>query len=192
MMMFGKCIQVRTNQVRHSYDFVIENVPLPGNTKPQTVNLKRLLDEVFSETVSTENDNHEPDVQPLKELFIALTEDSQKHNKHGLGRPREGVHACARKGKRTGHTTQEVYCRYSFPREFFPGADSDPSARGAIKEDPFHSGLRNVCLRRNDMLLNNFEGHIDWRTLINLWSVLEYLTKYATKPGKDSKIERTL
>ena len=30
-------------------------------------------------------------------------------------------------------------------------------------------------------------GNIDWRALINLWSVLDYLTKYATKPGSGSK-----
>ena len=36
------------------------------------------------------------------------------------------------------------------------------------------------------MLLANL-GNIDWRALINLWSVLDYLTKYATKPGKGSR-----
>ena len=36
------------------------------------------------------------------------------------------------------------------------------------------------------MLLANL-GNIDWRALINLWSVLDYLTKYATKPGNNSK-----
>ena len=36
------------------------------------------------------------------------------------------------------------------------------------------------------MLLCNL-GNIDWRALINLWSVLDYLTKYAGKAGKGSK-----
>ena len=36
------------------------------------------------------------------------------------------------------------------------------------------------------MLLMNL-GNIDWRALINLWSVLDYLTKYAGKGGKGSK-----
>ena len=35
------------------------------------------------------------------------------------------------------------------------------------------------------MLLANL-GNIDWRALLNLWSVLEYLTKYTTKAGKGS------
>ena len=30
-------------------------------------------------------------------------------------------------------------------------------------------------------------GNIDWRPLINLWSVLEYLTKYTSKVGKATK-----
>jgi hypothetical protein len=29
-------------------------------------------------------------------------------------------------------------------------------------------------------------GNIDWRALLNLWSVLEYLTKYSAKAGKGS------
>jgi hypothetical protein len=49
-------------------------------------------------------------------------------------------------------------------------------------------------LARNDSLINNFEehvilandGNIDWRPLLNLWSVLEYLTKYNAKSGKAS------
>ena len=36
------------------------------------------------------------------------------------------------------------------------------------------------------MLLLNL-GNIDWRALLNLWSVLEYLTKYTTKGGKGSR-----
>ena len=52
-----------------------------------------------------------------------------------------------------------------------------------------------MFLERNDGLLNNFEehlilsnlGNIDWRPLLNLWSVLEYLTKYTAKAGKGSK-----
>ena len=41
------------------------------------------------------------------------------------------------------------------------------------------------------MLLCNL-GNIDWRALINLWSVLDYLTKYATKSGKGSRNLNTL
>ena len=52
-----------------------------------------------------------------------------------------------------------------------------------------------MCLARNDALINSFEehllvqnlGNIDWRPLLNLWSVLEYLTKYNAKAGSGSK-----
>ena len=51
-----------------------------------------------------------------------------------------------------------------------------------------------MFLSRNDEFLNPFEehlllcnlGNIDWRALLNLWSVLEYLTKYSAKAGKGS------
>ena len=35
------------------------------------------------------------------------------------------------------------------------------------------------------LLLANL-GNIDWRALLNLWAVLEYLTKYTAKAGKGS------
>ena len=68
-------------------------------------------------------------------------------------------------------------------------------ACGCIEEDPHRKDLRNLFLSRNDTLLNNFENHlllmnlgnIDWRPLLNLWTVLEYLTKYTAKAGKGSK-----
>ena len=52
-----------------------------------------------------------------------------------------------------------------------------------------------MLLPRNDPLINSFEthlllanlGNIDWRPLINLWAVLEYLTKYSAKAGKPTK-----
>ena len=67
--------------------------------------------------------------------------------------------------------------------------------RGVIEEDPHRPELRNLFLERNDGLINNFEehlllanvGNIDWRPLLNLWAVLEYLTKYTAKAGKGSK-----
>ena len=67
-------------------------------------------------------------------------------------------------------------------------------------EDPYRLGLLNLLLGRNDQLINNFEAHlllanlgnIDWRPLINLWSVLEYLTKYSAKSAKPTKHLTTL
>ena len=76
-----------------------------------------------------------------------------------------------------------------FPRELLiPTEDK----KGEVRVDPFRQNLLNLYLARNDSLLNNFEEHIllmnkgnvDWRPLINLWSVLEYLSKYTAKAGK--------
>ena len=66
--------------------------------------------------------------------------------------------------------------------------------KAAVVDDPHRKGLRNLFLARNDPLLNSFEehlllcnmGNIDWRALLNLWAVLEYLTKYTAKAGKGS------
>ena len=87
---------------------------------------------------------------------------------------------------------KDIYCRYLFPREL---RDFDSEHNGTVEDDPHRAGLRNLFLARNDSLLNNFEehillmnlGNIDWRPLINLWSVLAYLTKYTSKVGSSSK-----
>ena len=58
--------------------------------------------------------------------------------------------------------------------------------KGQVRADPYRQNLLNLFLARNDPLINNLEehlllmnrGNIDWRPLINLWSVLEYLSKY--------------
>ena len=90
-----------------------------------------------------------------------------------------------------------MYCRYLFPRDLYrPTAEN----LGVVREDPYRPDLRNLFLERNDSLINNFEqhmllmnlGNIDWRALINLWSVLDYLTKYTAKAGKGSKNLDTL
>ena len=68
----------------------------------------------------------------------------------------------------------------------------DRRQKGQVRADPYRQNLLNLFLARNDPLINNFEehlllmnrGNIDWRPLINLWSVLEYLSKYTAKVGK--------
>ena len=100
-----------------------------------------------------------------------------------------GEHPCARQDKKTN----KVYCRYLFPRDLH--ASFPNGARGSIKDDPYRPDLRNLFLTRNDGLINNFEehlllanlGNVDWRPLLNLWSVLEHLTKYTAKCAHGSK-----
>ena len=82
-----------------------------------------------------------------------------------------------------------VYCRYVCPE---PLLRLDWSKLATVVDDLHRPGLRNLCLARNDSLINSFEehlllmnlGNIDWRPLLNLWTVLEYLTKYTAKAGK--------
>ena len=165
------------------YTLLVENVRMPGCAKPQTVNLFELLEDVFSQ--------EEPDTSRLKYLLLALLENGQRHDYHNHDAPTPGVHSCAREGK-TADGKKYIYCKYLFPRNMrtFTG-----DACGCIEEDPHRKDLRNLFLSRNDTLLNNFEDHlllmnlgnIDWRPLLNLWTVLEYLTKYTAKAGKGSK-----
>ena len=57
-------------------------------------------------------------------------------------------------------------------------------------------GSWHARFRRNDQLVCSYEAHllmanagnIDWRVCLNLWAVVEYVTKYATKvPGASKK-----
>ena len=163
-------------------DLTVENLQLPHRAKPQCVRLLPLLEDVLHA--------EEPDLTPLKEVLLALIETGQRHTLHGFHAP-HAAQVCA-KTARTSHGQRYVYCRYLFPRDL---QHFDGDQRGVVREDPHRPGLRSLCLQRNDALLNNFEAHmlllnlgnIDWRALLNLWSVLEYLTKYTTKGGKGSR-----
>ena len=179
------------------YDFIVENISLPHCARPQAINLRALLDEVFA------GDPEEPDLSKLRELLLALIEDGNRHTYHDFDPPTWGKHPCARKHKPKG-LAEYIYCRYLFPREKLLREEAladpaDPEStyvrKGEVRNDPHRSGLRNLFLERNDELINNFEAHLllsnlgnlDWRPLINLWSVLEYLTKYTAKVGKATK-----
>jgi hypothetical protein len=153
--------------------------------KPQTVNLYEVLETIFADPAG------EPDLQPLREILLSLIEHGGRHDNHGQDRPIFGKHLCARKTPRQKGSTPSVYCRYLFPRSCFVATEENP---GYVKTDPYRANLRNLYLNRNDAFINNFEAHIllsnlgniDWRPLINLWSVLEYLTKYTAKSGKST------
>ena len=153
--------------------------------KPQTVNLYEMLEKIF------EQPEEEPDLQPLRELLLSLIEHGGLHDRHGQYPPVAGVHQCARFKSQQKKDARDCYCRYLFPRSLFAANDEYP---GYVQTDPHRPNLRNLYLERNDAFINNFEAHvllsnlgnIDWRPLINLWSVLEYLTKYTAKSGKGS------
>ena len=168
------------------YDYAREHVEERTLRRPQCVDLLEMLEEIFDTPQGTE-----PDVLPLKKLLLSLVEDGQRHTGHGHRKPQWGVHPCARRVK-SGQRKDEVYCRYRFPSNLFL---PDAASLGIVTVDEYRPELRNLLLARNDSLLNNMEvhlllcnlGNIDWRPLINLWSVLEYLTKYTSKAGKGSR-----
>ena len=160
------------------YPFIIENLQDASLARPQCIQLGELLRATL--------DAEEPNLTPLRQLLLALVEDGQRHTMHGHGPPTRGSHPCARTHP---HRPSEVICRYMFPK---PLVDPTAAASGVVHEDSLRPGLYNLFLARNDSLINSFEAHLllanlgnlDWRPLINLWSVLTYLTKYTAKSGK--------
>jgi hypothetical protein len=119
-----------------------------------------------------------------------LIENGQRHTWHGHHAPKPSD-PCYREAKSSTGATYG-YCRYLYPRVI---RIADEDKHGVVLGDPHRHDLRNLFLERNDSLINNFEehlllinlGNIDWRALINLWSVLDYLTKYTAKSGKSSQ-----
>ena len=147
-----------------------------------------MLEKIFAEP------EQDPDLRDIKNLLLALIEDGNRHTWHSHREgPLWGVDPCARKVKKPGQA-KEGYCRYLFPRELYVEATHD-GKKGEVRDDPHRTNLRNLFLARNDTLINNFEehllllnlGNIDWRALLNLWAVLEYLTKCNAKAGKVSQ-----
>ena len=150
--------------------------------EPDRVCLRGLLDKVYAaKEVSAGN----VDVQRVRRLVAALVNRVARHTKHGHDAPTLGVHACAR-----GKDGCPV-CRYGFPRERFPRGGQRRMAmeKGALE------GQWHAKFPRNDRLCCSYEAHvlmanmgnIDWRPVLNLWAVVQYVTKYATKAPKGTR-----
>ena len=56
---------------------------LPGMSRPQTYNLRELLERAFA-------DPQEPDLTEIKKVLLALIEDGQRHTWHGHRAPTWG------------------------------------------------------------------------------------------------------
>mgnify|MGYP003324033279 CR=1 FL=1 len=166
------------------YPFKLDLLQNKEFDKPQSVDLLDMLEKMHA-------DEQNIDMDPLRRLFLALIEDGQRHTMHGHNPPRIGVHPCSKKG-RTSTGKEYIYCRYNFPKPLLV-LDWDQLAQ--VTDDEHRPNLRNLNLPRNDTLINSYEetllvdnvGNVDFRPLLNLWSVLEYLTKYNTKAGVGSK-----
>ncbi len=149
----------------HDVDFV----------EPERSCLRAVLDKVFA----PDDAGGAVDLTPVRELLAALVQTSARHDLHLTGPPKFGVHACAR-GWRECPT-----CRDGFPHDL--RSRFGPSPAGMEKgEQPGSWFLRMprndpfVCSHDPHLLLTNL-GNVDWRPMLNLWAVVEYVNKYATK-----------
>ena len=150
------------------------------------VRLRNVLDAVFE----AEARGEQVDLHPLRRLVTLLVETCQRHTKHSNGAlnpPVLGKDPCARQGDKG------AYCRYNYPKKpKFPRGDERPmilqkmEGREGSWEAKFPLNDVIVCSYEPHVLLGNL-GNVDWRPVVNLWSVIEYITKYATKAQKGSR-----
>ncbi len=124
------------------------------------------------------------DLHPIRMLVARLVQTSCRHTKHNMVSPEIGKDACAR-GKEGA-----CYCRYGFPHDlvdrelgltcrFVRGQNGEWNARFS-RNDP-------LCCSHEPHILLATLGNIDWRPLIYMHMVIEYVSKYATKAAEGSK-----
>ena len=149
---------------------------------PERLRLRALLDDVFG---SFSQEAVDIDLQRVRRLVSALVNRTGRHTIHPKGKPKLGVHPCAR-GKEPN-----PFCRYGFPHPCVQRGGERPMRleRGEKEAQWF------ARFARNDELCCNYEAHVlvanmgnvDWRPCLNLWAVVQYVTKYATKAPKGSR-----
>jgi hypothetical protein len=149
---------------------------------PERLRLSYLLDKVLG----AEGDaGGEVVLQSVRRLVAALVQRTARHTKHGKQCPKFGVDPCAR-----GKESCPV-CRYGFPHELAPreGARRVRLVKGDREGQWFVRFPRNdalCCSHEEHVLLGNM-GNVDWRPCLNLWAVVQYISKYATKAPKGSR-----
>ena len=179
--------RVEAHDVEVDIDCGTDYLPKEGDGLhrwPERVRLSKVLAETFRSNCGT-FDREQVDVQPLRRLVAALVQCSARHDLHGKDRLVIGVHVCAR-GK-PGCANCRFGCPIKVLRLRLGGCDCI-----LVKEDregwwrlrtPRNDEL--CCLYEGRVLLANF-GNIDWRPCLNLWAVVQYISKYATKAPKGS------
>ena len=146
------------------------------------MNLRAVLDKLFADEAAGMN----LDLRPVRRLVASLVQKCGRHDRHGELPPKKSD-ACARGGK--GGC---FYCRYGYPKKGFHGRSGERKVR-LRKGD--REGSWEAVFPRNDPLCTTFEphvllanmGNIDWRPCLNLWAVVEYICKYATKAPEGSR-----
>ena len=113
-------------------------------------------------------------MQRVRRLVAALVQHSGRHTMHGTGPPKRH-HPCAR-----GKESCPV-CRYGFPHDRFERNGERPMR--LVKGE--REGQWHARFPRNDQLCCSYEehvllanmGNVDWRPCLNLWAVVQYVTK---------------
>jgi hypothetical protein len=149
---------------------------------PHTVRLSSLLRRVL------ERPGGEPvaevDLSPIRQLVAALVNKGCLHDQgHGMERPVLKKDPCARGKPECPH------CRYGFPHKMRAREER------VLLETGDREGQWHARFPRNDPLVGSYEphvllaniGNIDWRPMLNLWAVVEYVTKYAMKAPGNTK-----
>jgi len=154
-----------------------------ANSQPaesERTRLREVLDDVFRAAESGDP----LDLEPLRKLVGRLVQSSGRHQEHGREGPKF-TDPCAQGSKKC------PVCRYGYPHELF--------CRECERKTHLEKGEKkdNWFLRfpRNDPYCNSYEphfllanlGNVDWRPCINLYAVVEYVTKYAMKAPKGSR-----
>ena len=150
--------------------------------EPIRVNLRAVLDKLFADEAA----GRILDLRPVRRLVASLVQKCGRHDRHGELPPKKSD-ACARGGK--GGC---FFCRYGYPKKGFHGRSGERKLR-LRKGD--REGSWEAQFPRNDPLCTSFEphvllanmGNIDWRPCLNLWAVVEYICKYATKAPEGSR-----
>jgi len=151
--------------------------------EPESTRLRPLLDAVYRQ--AEERGDRAVDLAPIRRLVAALVETSGRHKLHGMDPPKFGVHACA------AGSVDCPHCRYGYPHDRVPRCRRRKMR--LVKGDRegswfarFPCNDRLACSFEEHLLLCNL-GNVDWRPCLNLWAVVEYITKYATKAPKGSR-----
>ncbi len=152
-----------------------------GRFEPHRLNLRVILDEHFAQ----EGAGQAKDLRKLRRLVASLLNTCGRHDRHGTQAPTR-KDPCAR-GKEPC-----LYCRYGFPKqEMHSRGDPRPlRLKKGDREDSWEAQFP-----RNDPICTSYEphvflanmGNVDWRPCLNLWAVVQYISKYATKAPEGSR-----
>jgi len=155
----------------------VQSVPGMDHTEPSRVRLSEILAEALHPS------NPGVDLRKVRHLVAALVQKYGRHDRHAKTGPVLNKHPCAR-GK-----PECPYCRYGFPHSRRSWAEGMSLEKGDREGQwsakfPRNDGL--VCSHEPHVMLANM-GNIDWRPCLNLWAVVHYICKYATKSPEGSK-----